>query len=56
MDSGHNFANQGVFQMAKNADADGMRTVGIMTKCDLVQEGDKETVRTNDRSETGDIL
>ena len=37
-----NIANQEVFQLAREADADGKRTVGIITKCDLVPKGDEE--------------
>lgn len=32
------------FSMVRNADAAGKRTVGIITKCDVVQEGDEAGV------------
>lgn len=32
------------FNMARSADPQGSRTVGIITKCDAVQEGDEENV------------
>ncbi|KAI9797567.1 MAG: hypothetical protein M1835_007831 [Candelina submexicana] len=41
MDARNNLANQGVFRIAKAADKEGLRTVGIMTKLDAVQEGDE---------------
>ncbi|KAF3935284.1 Dynamin [Dactylella cylindrospora] len=41
MDGRNNFANQGVFDMARTADPEGKRTVGIITKCDAIQEGDE---------------
>ncbi|KAL3482095.1 P-loop containing nucleoside triphosphate hydrolase protein [Aspergillus californicus] len=44
MDAGNNFANQGVFSMARAADPAGKRTVGIITKCDAVQTGDEAGV------------
>lgn len=45
MDSRNNLANQEVFRIAKNADPKGLRTVGIMTKLDALQEGDEGAVR-----------
>ncbi|KAB8275847.1 P-loop containing nucleoside triphosphate hydrolase protein [Aspergillus minisclerotigenes] len=42
MDARNNLANQEVFNMARSADPQGSRTVGIITKCDAVQEGDEE--------------
>ncbi|RAQ69118.1 dynamin [Aspergillus flavus] len=44
MDARNNLANQEVFNMARSADPQGSRTVGIITKCDAVQEGDEENV------------
>ncbi|KAL4879270.1 P-loop containing nucleoside triphosphate hydrolase protein [Aspergillus karnatakaensis] len=41
MDARNNLANQGVFQMARAADPAGKRTVGIITKCDAVEDGDE---------------
>jgi hypothetical protein len=32
------------FSMARKADAEGKRTVGIITKCDAVQRGDERGV------------
>jgi hypothetical protein len=40
----NNFANQDVFRMARAADPAGVRTVGIVTKCDAVQKGDEPGV------------
>ena len=45
MDARNNLANQEVFRIAKAADREGFRTVGILTKCDAVQKGDEKTVR-----------
>ncbi|KAL2825068.1 P-loop containing nucleoside triphosphate hydrolase protein [Aspergillus cavernicola] len=44
MDARNNFANQGVFSMARAADPAGKRTVGIITKCDAVERGDEAGV------------
>ncbi|OJD21879.1 hypothetical protein ACJ73_06779 [Blastomyces percursus] len=44
MDAKNNLANQEVFSMARAADPEGSRTVGIITKCDTVQVGDEEGV------------
>ena len=41
MDARNNLANQEVFRMARAADPQGTRTVGIITKCDAVQAGDE---------------
>ena len=43
MDARNNLANQEVFRIAKAADKEGTRTVGILTKCDAVQKGDEPT-------------
>ena len=43
-DATSNLANQEVFQLARDADNHGQRTVGIVTKCDIVTEGDEESV------------
>lgn len=43
MDALDNQANQEVFQMARAADPEG-RTVGIITKCDVLQSGDEQGV------------
>ena len=45
MDARNNLANQEVFKMARTADPRGDRTVGIITKCDVVQTGDEASVR-----------
>ncbi|KAJ5350323.1 hypothetical protein N7541_008050 [Penicillium brevicompactum] len=44
MDARNNLANQEVFSMARAADPAGKRTVGIITKCDALQEGDEDGV------------
>lgn len=44
MDATSNLANQEVFKLARDADPDGQRTVGVVTKCDAVQKGDEDTV------------
>ena len=44
MDARNNLANQEVFRMARAADPEGKRTVGIITKCDALQEGDEDGV------------
>lgn len=45
MDARNNLANQEVFKMARAADPAGIRTVGIITKCDALQSGDEDGVR-----------
>ncbi|KAK7883400.1 hypothetical protein LTR67_011271 [Exophiala xenobiotica] len=44
MDARNNLANQEVFKMARGVDPRGDRTVGIITKCDVVQSGDEPGV------------
>ncbi|KAK3045424.1 hypothetical protein LTR09_012975 [Extremus antarcticus] len=44
MDARNNLANQEVFRMARAADPQGKRTVGIITKCDALQSGDEQMV------------
>ncbi|KAL7946063.1 P-loop containing nucleoside triphosphate hydrolase protein [Trichoderma barbatum] len=44
MDARNNLANQEVFKMARAADPAGIRTVGIITKCDALQSGDEHGV------------
>lgn len=44
LDARNNLANQEVFRMARAADPAGVRTVGIITKCDALQEGDEPGV------------
>ncbi|KAJ4161690.1 uncharacterized protein LMH87_007714 [Akanthomyces muscarius] len=44
MDARNNLANQEVFKMARAADPAGIRTVGIITKCDALQSGDEQGV------------
>ena len=44
MDATSNLASQEVFNLAREADPEGLRTVGVITKCDAVQEGDEEIV------------
>jgi hypothetical protein len=44
MDARNNLANQEVFRMARAADPKGRRTVGIITKCDALQQGDEHMV------------
>jgi hypothetical protein len=46
MDARNNLANQEVFRMARSADPQGLRTVGIITKCDTLQPGDEQGVGT----------
>jgi len=46
MDARNNLANQEVFRMARGADPQGLRTVGIITKCDALQPGDEQGVST----------
>ena len=46
MDARNNLANQEVFRMARAADPKGRRTVGIITKCDALQQGDENMVST----------
>lgn len=45
MDARNNLANQEVFKMARGVDPCGDRTVGVVTKCDVVQSGDEAGVR-----------
>lgn len=44
MDARTNLANQEVFRMARTADPKGTRTVGIITKCDALQQEDEKMV------------
>ena len=44
MDALNNFANQEIFNMAKEADGTGERIVGVITKCDAVSPGDEAPV------------
>lgn len=44
MDATSNLSNQEVFLFAHNADPLGQRTVGVITKIDLVQAGDKRNI------------
>lgn len=52
MDATNDIANQEVFQVAKSADPQGLRTVGIITKCDMLQLGDENRV-SNSRGSRG---
>ena len=45
LDARNNLANQEVFELARIADPDGVRTVGVITKCDALQAGDEDAVR-----------
>ncbi|GIJ86341.1 hypothetical protein Asppvi_005228 [Aspergillus pseudoviridinutans] len=51
MDARNNFANQEVFSMALAADPAGVRTVGIITKCDALEPGDEDRVLKIARNE-----
>ncbi|PWW75868.1 P-loop containing nucleoside triphosphate hydrolase protein [Tuber magnatum] len=44
MDGRNNLANQEVFRMARAADPDGSRTVGVVTKCDALQSGEEGSI------------
>lgn len=44
MDARVNLSNQEVFRLAREADKDGSRTVGVITKCDALQRGDEKEV------------
>jgi hypothetical protein len=44
LDARVNLSNQEVFRLAREADKDGSRTVGIITKCDALQRGDGKKV------------
>ena len=44
LDSRNNLAAQEVFRIAKLADPDGSRTIGVMTKLDALQAGDEPAV------------
>lgn len=44
MDARNNLANQEVFSMARGADRQGLRTVGIITKCDALQTDNEQGV------------
>ncbi|KAI9045152.1 dynamin family protein [Aspergillus affinis] len=52
LDAKNNLANQEVFSMARAADPQGARTVGIITKCDTLEQGDEEGVLRIARNET----
>ena len=44
MDALNNFANQEIFNVAKEADGTGERIVGVITKFDAVSPGDEGPV------------
>lgn len=44
MDARVNLSNQEVFRLAREADKNGSRTVGVITKCDALQRGDEKEV------------
>jgi hypothetical protein len=44
MDARVNISNQEVFRLARSVDKDGIRTVGVITKCDALQPGDEKEV------------
>lgn len=44
MDARVNLSNQEVFRLVREADKDGSRTVGVITKCDALQRGDEKEV------------
>lgn len=45
MDATSNLSNQEVFELARRFDPRGQRTVGVITKPDLVPAGDERNVR-----------
>lgn len=44
VDATNNINNQLAFQIARAADPTGIRTVGVITKCDAIQAGDEDGV------------
>lgn len=44
MNANSDYSNQEVFQLARNADKQGIRTVGIITKPDRVEKGNEDYV------------
>nr|POE96532.1 interferon-induced gtp-binding protein mx2 [Quercus suber] len=56
MDGRNNLANQEVFRMARAADPQGKRTVGIITKCDALQPGDEQMNRSTQEIQDGVTL
>ncbi|KAI9801574.1 MAG: hypothetical protein M1825_003253 [Sarcosagium campestre] len=55
MDALSNLANQEVFRMARSADPQGARTVGIITKCDALQSGDEPVILQIAKNETENL-
>ncbi|KAL2394004.1 hypothetical protein ABEF93_001977 [Exophiala dermatitidis] len=53
MNASNNLASQEVFKMARGVDPRGDRTVGIITKCDVVQTGDEPGVGDSYRAKLG---
>ncbi|KAB8616641.1 hypothetical protein FH972_025976 [Carpinus fangiana] len=47
--------NQGVFAMTRTVDEDGERTIGVMTKCDIVQKGEDSRAMKLLRNEEIDL-
>lgn len=43
-DATNNISNQEVFELAKAVDPQGLRTLGVLTKCDAIQPGDEKRV------------
>lgn len=50
MDARDNLANQEVSKLVRQKDLKGVRTVGIITKCDALQPGDEEGVSSCNRT------
>jgi len=43
-DATNSISNQEVFELARGVDPEGLRTLGVLTKCDAIQPGDEKRV------------
>jgi hypothetical protein len=47
VDATNHIGNQEALELARIVDPEGQRTVGLLTKCDVVQPGDEERVSSS---------
>jgi hypothetical protein len=46
MDARLNLGTQEIYEISRAADPLGRRTLGVLTKCDVIPEGEQENVRS----------
>ena len=56
VDATNQIGNQEALELARAVDPDGLRTVGVLTKCDVVQRGDEKRVRPRSNRDRGILL